>query len=230
MAAKSLAGHGYNATNTLVASSLCCDELARPLEKELISEYAMPNFNMGGLAGFAFGGITSFGAMAAHIPDGGSCLVVYGPHVGVSSDGSVGTVERRGKSNGGACCGSAVAASMYVQSVLDGAEPAGIPEKVADAQQAYVGAMLLPHAERLAKAQDKMVELPYALFDAQDELMQEILSAASGAVGDGKVAALGGIQVSSIQQVQMRQSIYSQFRNPLTKSTVSLVVLSRSTP
>lgn len=197
MAAKSLSGYGYNATNTLVATSLCCDEVNRPLDKALVEEYAMPNFQMGGLAGFAFGGATSFGAMAAHIPDGGSCLVVYGPHVGVNTEGAVGTVERRGKANGGACCGSAVAASMYVQSVLDGGEVAGIPEKVTDAQQAYVGQLLLPHAERLAKAEDKMVELPYALYDAQDELMQDILSAASGAVGQGYVAALGGIQINT---------------------------------
>ena len=58
---------------------------------------------MGGLAGFPFGGVTGFGAMAHHIPDNGSCLVVYGPHVGIDSRGIVGTVERRGRKHGGAC-------------------------------------------------------------------------------------------------------------------------------
>jgi hypothetical protein len=199
MASKSLASYGYDANKSLVATSFCCDEVNRTLEADLFKQFGMATFSMGGLAGFAFGGITSFGAMAAHIPDGGSCLVVYGPHVGVSSDGSVGTVERRHKASGGACCGSAVAASMYVQSVFDGGEVAELSKTfTADSQQAFVGHLLLPHAARLAAAgDDKMAELPYALYDAQDDLMQEIIAAASGAVGDGHVALLGGIQINT---------------------------------
>eukprot|EP00565_Helicotheca_tamesis_P001175 CAMPEP_0185723252 /NCGR_PEP_ID=MMETSP1171-20130828/155_1 /TAXON_ID=374046 /ORGANISM="Helicotheca tamensis, Strain CCMP826" /LENGTH=224 /DNA_ID=CAMNT_0028390923 /DNA_START=16 /DNA_END=686 /DNA_ORIENTATION=+ len=101
---ETLKAEGYDDGKTLVATSLCCDEVNRPLESDLSAMYDT-NFNMGGLAGFPFGGATSFGAMAAHIPDGGSCVVVYGPHVGVDSTGAVGTVERRGRANGGSCCG-----------------------------------------------------------------------------------------------------------------------------
>ena len=92
-AARLLASKGYNGENTLLATSLCCDELARQLEDDFNGIYGN-NFNLGGLAGFPFAGKTGFGAMAAHIPDDGYCLVVYGPHVGVSSDGTVGKVER----------------------------------------------------------------------------------------------------------------------------------------
>jgi len=43
-----------------------------------------------------------------------------------------------------------------------------------------------------------MVELPYALYDSQKELMTDIVSTAAGAVsGDGKIAVLGGIQVNT---------------------------------
>jgi len=83
-----LAEAGYDRENTLVATSLCCDEVNRPLEADLSSVYTS-NFNMGGLAGFPFGGAVAFGAMAAHIPDGGSTLMLYGPHVGVDSKGNV---------------------------------------------------------------------------------------------------------------------------------------------
>jgi len=31
------------------------------------------------LAGFPFGGVSSFKAMARHIPVGGNCLIVYAP-------------------------------------------------------------------------------------------------------------------------------------------------------
>jgi hypothetical protein len=192
-----LSKYGYG-KSSIVATSLCADEVNRVLETDFSLVYNA-NFHMGGLAGFPFGGITAFGAMAAHIPDGGSCLVVFGPHVGVDSKGAVGTTERRGREAGGACCGSAVAASGYVSSVFKKeTEKAGPPQVAKDAQQVYVGNMLLPYAERLEKADDKMVELPYALYDAQKEMITKIVMAACGAVeGDGKIAVLGGIQVNT---------------------------------
>jgi len=188
--------YGYG-SNSLVATSLCADEVNRVLEKDFSKVYE-DNFHMGGLAGFPFGGVTSFGAMAAHIPDGGSCLVVFGPHVGVDSTGAVGTVERRGRANGGSCCGSAIAASGYVAGVNKGDEKAPPPKVPLDAQQAFVGSMLLPYANRLEKASDKMVELPYALYDAQKKMIGDIVKAgASNVAGNGKIAVLGGIQINT---------------------------------
>jgi hypothetical protein len=222
-----LEDYGYG-KSTLVATSLCCDEVNRPLEEDLQDAFG-EHFNMGGLAGFPFGGVTGFGAFAHHIPgmcskvmswlclltcctvyliqltflfsfvpDGGSCLVVYGPHVGVDADGRVGTVNRRGRAKGGSCCGSAVAAAMYVNSVMKGGDKAELPEDPLDAQQAYVGEMLLPYGDRLEAAKDRMVELPHALFEAQDELMQKIIAKGCKEVaGRGKIALLGGIQINT---------------------------------
>jgi len=189
--------YGYIKRNTLLATSFDCDEVNRPLEESLREVYG-DNFNMGGLAGFPFGGATSFGAMAAHIPDGGSCLVVYGPNVGVDSNGKVGTVERRGQGDGGACLSSAVAASRYVNSVLKGeAEKATVSDDPLDAQQYFVGKMIMPYAERLDNAKDKDLELPYVLYEAQTDLMDRILEKSGGAVANGKTAVLGGIQINT---------------------------------
>ena len=55
-----LAGKGYKASNTLLATSLCCDELARQLEDDFVKIYGN-NFNLGGLSGFPFAGNTGFG-------------------------------------------------------------------------------------------------------------------------------------------------------------------------
>ena len=194
---KSLGKYGFGET-TLVATSLCCDEVNRTLESDL-SETFGSSFSMGGLAGFPFGGVTSFGAMAAHIPDGGSCLVVYGPHVGIDLEGNVGTVNRRGRMKGGSCCGSAVAAAGYVKNVLTGVcKEVGTPIDPVDAQQGYVGQMLLPYGKRIHNSKDPMVELPYALFDAQDKMMGEIVGkACAGVGGNGKIALLGGVQINT---------------------------------
>jgi hypothetical protein len=167
------------------------------LEQDLTKHFGQ-HFSMGGLAGFPFGGVTSFGAMAAHIPDGGSTLVVYGPHVGVDSTGAVGTVERAGRANGGACCGSAAAACGYATGVHSGSTPKmETSTDAVDAQQTFVSNLLLPHAERLVNAKEQMVELPMALFDAQKDLMGSIISKGAGAVADGKIALLGGIQINT---------------------------------
>ena len=196
-----LVASGYDEKTTLVATSLCCDEVNREFERDLVASYSQ-NFSMGGLAGFAFGGATSFGAMAHHIPDGGNCLVVYGPHVGIDTDGTVGKVNRSGRAASGACCGSAAAAAGYVKCVIaDDSQKKSAPadvEDVVDAQQTYVGNLLLPHGERLEKAADPAVELPAALFDAQDSLMKKIVSKACGETHGGKIALLGGIDRKSV--------------------------------
>jgi hypothetical protein len=198
--AKSMAGHGFGGygSSTLLATSICCDEICRPLEDDMVKAFGPQYFSMGGLAGFPFGGITSFGAMAAHIPDGGNCLLVYGPHVGVDSSGAVGTVERRGRAHGGACCGSACAACAYVKAVAEGGEIAAMPEEATDAQQYFVGKMLLPFSDKLTAADETMVELPYSVFAAQDKMINDIVGAASGAVGgEGKIGLVGGIQINT---------------------------------
>lgn len=106
---RALKEFGFGASNTLLTTSFCCDEDNRALEKDFGLHYG-DNFSMGGLAGFPFGGVTSFGAMADHIPNDGSCLLIFGPHVGIDRDGNFGSVNRRGRDVPGACCGSACSA------------------------------------------------------------------------------------------------------------------------
>jgi Limiting CO2-inducible proteins B/C beta carbonyic anhydrases len=192
---RALKPYGYD-SSVLVTFSLCSDEVNRPLEEVFYGWYG-EHFNMGGLAGFPFAGVTGFGAMASHIPDGGSCLLVYGPHVGIDSDGNVGKVDRKGKSKSGACCGSAVAASKYITAVYKGdAEKVAPPTDAVDAQQNYVSAMLLPYGERVAKAADPMVELPFVTFEPIDGMMERIVKKGGSKVG-GKIAMLGGLQINT---------------------------------
>jgi len=155
---------------------------------------------MGGLAGVPFGGVTSFGAMAHHIPDGGSCLVIYGPHVGMDSKGNLGTVERRGRSHSGPCCGSACAAAAYVSAVYAGFQKAAKPAPGNDIEQHFVGQLLLPHAERLDKATHPQEELPRILYEENDRMIKKIVKKACKEVaGNGKIALLGGIQINTPQ-------------------------------
>ena len=192
-----LADKGFTAENTLLATSLCCDELARRLEDDFVKVYGN-NFNLGGLSGFPFAGNTGFGAMAAHIPDDGSCLIIHGPHVGVAKDGTVGKVERVGIALVDNCCGSAIAASNYLKGITDGG--ASITTKLqefSDFQQGAVQELILPHGKRLTDAKDRMVELPYALYDSQDILVRDIVTKGAGGGKKNGFALLGGIQINT---------------------------------
>ena len=191
-----LATKGYTPENTLLATSLCCDELARNMEKDFVKVYGK-NFNLGGLAGFPFAGTTGFGAMSAHIPDGGNCLLIYGPHVGVATTGGVGKVERRGIALVDNCCGSAIAASNYLKGITDGGAAVTTNiQQFTDFQQNAVQELILPHGKRLSEAEDRMVELPKCLYESQDLLVREIVKI--GASGVKKyIALLGGIQINT---------------------------------
>jgi hypothetical protein len=136
--------------------------------------------------------------MAAHIPDDGFCLVVYGPHVGIAADGTVGKVERAGIDLIDTCCGSAVAASNYVDSITNGGRSATMQiQTFTDFQQNAVQELILPHGKRLADAEDnRMVELPYALYDSQNMLLDEIVKCGSTGIKRG-LAVLGGIQINT---------------------------------
>lgn len=191
--------------STLIATSLCCDEINRGLEAKLSEKFGGTSFSMGGLAGFPFGGVTSFGAFAHHIPSpSGSALVVFGPHVGVDSSGAVGKVNRRGLSASGACCGSAAAALGNARKVLKSGESPNAPKPAdfLDAQQAWVAHSLLDvpgRAERVVGAPNPNAQLPRALFEAQNKAMHQIIeTAAPGNVPDGTTIALvGGIQINT---------------------------------
>lgn len=193
---KQLTTKGYTSENTLLATSLCCDELARQMEKDFVKVYGK-NFNLGGLAGFPFAGNTGFGAMAAHIPDDGSVLIIYGPHVGVATTGGVGKVERRGIELVDNCCGSAIAASNYLKGITDGG--AQITTKIqefSDFQQGAVQELILPFGKRLSDAEDRMIELPYCLYESQDLLIREIVKKGCSGVKNN-IVLLGGIQINT---------------------------------
>lgn len=191
-----LASKGYTPLNTLLATSLCCDELARQLEDDFTGVYGN-NFNLGGLSGFPFAGNTGFGAMAAHIPDDGYCLVVHGPHVGITEDGEVGKVERSGIALVDKCCGSAIAASNYLKGITDGGAVITTNiQSFTDFQQGAVQELILPHGKRLSDAKNRMVELPYALYDSQDQLIRDIIQKGSLGIKKG-LALLGGVQINT---------------------------------
>lgn len=198
---KILSPFNFTEDNTLLATSLCCDEVNRDLEDEFRAIYGQ-NYSFGGIAGFPFGGVTAFGSLlhhTPHYPEQGNVVIVYGPHVGVDYDGVVGKVNRKGHKGSGSCCNTAIASMAYVKAVRSGHEVhSPDPSDPVDAQQVFVDSALLAHGERLEQAEDPNVELPHALFDCMDELMCRIIAKCTKDIPTGaRIALLGGVQVNA---------------------------------
>lgn len=201
--------HPFSKESTLLATSLCGDEVNRDMEDEMrtaiMGGHEQSHFTTGGLAGFCFAGVAGFAGMVHHIPVGGNCVVFYGPHVGVDYDGTVGKVNRKGHPMGsGTCCGPANAALAYVKQVMAGTRaPVDHPTDILDSQQTWVNKELLPYGERIcSKAggtdRGEHVELPLALYEAQDAIMMRILTKVFGEMaGDGKIVLLGGVTINT---------------------------------
>lgn len=186
---------GYNLSTTLVATSLCGDELNRPLEKQLSDLVGSPNYSLGGLAGCPFGGATAFKKMKLHIPDQGQALIVFGPHVGVDVYGNLGRVQERSQIQSETrqsddhlwCCRSAILACHHVrqqQAAIAQGQLTPQAENLfnpMDMSQQFVQSMLMPYAPQLEQAAQSggdnglMYQLPQCLFAAQQELMQRII-------------------------------------------------------
>jgi len=192
--------HGFSPSDTLLATSFCCDEVCRDLEDELRQVFGQ-NFALGGIAGFPFGGNAAFGAMAHHIPSNGNLLICYGPHVGIDFDGAIGKVNRRGHHGSGTCCNTAIGSLAYVKAVKEGRVQIRNPaiNDPTDAQQVFVDNMLMEHTDRLLEAENEMIELPHALFDCQEQLLKKIMDKCCPKdISEGtQIALLGGVQVNT---------------------------------
>lgn len=193
-----LSKKGFEKETTLLATSLCCDEVCREMEDELREVYG-GNFSFGGIAGFPFGGCTAFGALCHHIPVGGNCIIVYASHVGIDHDGVIGKVNRRGHHGSGACCNTAIASLAYCKAIKEGntirSPDASDP---IDAQQVFVDAALMQHSDRLLNAANPDIELPHVVHDCQAELMERIFQKCIKDIPEGtKIAFLGGVQVNT---------------------------------
>ena len=196
--AKMLANRGHMSKKTLLATSISPDELNRQLEEEFSSIFG-PAYNMGGLAGFCFGGVVGFGNMAHHVPNDGLCFVIYGPHVGVDWDAEFGSVNRDGHDASSECCGPAKMALEYCIRVKSGERaPISNPSDIIESQQTWVCKEVLPLTDRIMEAEDPNIELPLALYDAQDAMMSRIIAKAGPEMRTGtNIVLLGGITINT---------------------------------
>lgn len=117
--------HGLDVSKMLLATSVCADDVIAVREEDTPSHKAkfkrdfLGPFGMGGLAGLPYSGLTGMTAIAHHIPDGGSLLLAYGPHIGISDQGVLGKLLRPGQGHDSAACGALTLAVEHLRASPD---------------------------------------------------------------------------------------------------------------
>lgn len=145
----------------LLADSICSDDV-NSIEYPESARAMLGPFKLGGLDGFPHAGVTGMGAFAGHTPDSGAVLIYHAPHIGVSRDGSLGLIVRKGQSKASGCCGAARAALARLQS---GSLKDEAPSEF-DYQQGTIEQIFLRESERILSAEAPLMEATEVMYEA----------------------------------------------------------------
>uniref|UniRef100_A0A7S4T8V7 Limiting CO2-inducible protein B/C beta carbonyic anhydrase domain-containing protein n=1 Tax=Alexandrium monilatum TaxID=311494 RepID=A0A7S4T8V7_9DINO len=180
---------GLKKSNTIYGQSICSDEINgdKGHLPTVLTKYFGTSFFLGGIGGAPYVGKTGFGAFAAHVPDDGHVVLVFGPHIGISPQGEPGKFLRDGQSELSTSCGAAIAAYSQCTS--------GTPMKPdeLDMEQSWLREKLGPRCEELAESSNLMVDL---VLEAYKEVEAEVFRIVNTNFGSGNLVLLGGIQIN----------------------------------
>jgi len=204
--AAALRDRGYTRANTLFGSSLCSDEIndtAESLVGDLQNKLGVEGvFNLGGLGGLPFVGMSGMGAFTSHAPVDGKIFIVFGPHVGISADGTVGKIERVGKKSVSTSCGAGIGAYkaiMATNTTKEAQEAIGTK----DFQEEYIIQQLSTRLDSLRGKDPNNESITYVtnkMYDLVWEMLRSEVNAFTtkpdfwGSVSE--VTLLGGIVIN----------------------------------
>mmetsp|Transcript_14432 Transcript_14432/g.23865 ORF Transcript_14432/g.23865 Transcript_14432/m.23865 type:complete len:378 (-) Transcript_14432:154-1287(-) len=225
----------YRPYNTLVASSICSDEinetpssLVETLEKQLGNTKTGGIFHLGGLGGLPFVGVSGMDALLQHCPSSGNSdgklVMIFGPHVGISESGQLGKLQRSGMDTETASCGAAMAAYQAISGATASSKKSG----VMDFQEDYIIENLKKKLGTLAGKEAQGGDETIALVtDKMYDLVSELLKSEVDAV----ISSKGPELWESIQEVTLIGGIIvnrsakggggEDYFQPLTMSTIS---------
>jgi hypothetical protein len=137
----------------LLGASLCVDDIIYTKNFRLHAKVKGP-FNLGGLAGLPFTGVSGLGAFAHHIPDDGVMLLLIAPHIGYSESKGWGYVLRHEQHHASTCCGALMGTLGKLQ---NGTLKPEIKEE--DYQGGKIAQLALGHQKEILGAENPVIEL-----------------------------------------------------------------------
>jgi hypothetical protein len=129
-------------------------------------------FKMGGLDGFPFTGLTGMAAFASHVPDEGAVAIYYGPHIGITKEGTIGEIHRHGQTKNTGCCGAAKGALKKLTNDL-------IAEGHVtdlDYQMNTIEQILFNEKARILSSTIPLKEATEVIYEAIDKRIEELVA------------------------------------------------------
>lgn len=154
----------------MLADSVCSDDVNSIQYPTRTQEFLGP-FKMGGLDGFPFTGLTGMGAFASHVPDEGAVFIYYGPHIGITKDGTIGEIHRLGQSKNSGCCGAAKGA---LGKLTNNQITAGNITEL-DYQMNTIEQILFKEKDRVLNAKTPLFEATEVMYEAIDKRINELV-------------------------------------------------------
>jgi len=198
--AKTLYRRGFTPKNTILAHSICSDEVNNAPEQlvPLMMKRWEEGFSLGGLAGVPFAGKSGFAACLHHVPDNGKLLIMFAPHVGIDATGKLGALQRDGQVKVSSACGAAVGAYKALQTKA----AASVPDNEADPesfdpQLQSIVTMLKPRLEGIEMAIDPITYVTYQLYAIiRDKVCDCVSQTPELWEFTNEVALVGGIMIN----------------------------------
>ncbi len=184
--------HGFNLSGTIWGTSICSDEVNNSFNI-LSEQFAGPGpFRFGGISGYPFTGKTGVMAFASHIPDNGGAFILYGPHIGISKDGTPGEMLRQAQKGNSTCCGSLIAGLSAIQN------PSTIgQESSSDYQQAQVVQMLNAERDEILSADNQVKEVTEKAYTKIHNDLKALIHDCKDALSGKKLYLMGGIVINT---------------------------------
>lgn len=183
---------GVEPQSTLWATSLCSDEVSN-MFLDFYEFFAGPGpFILGGLSGLPFSGITGMKAFLSHVPEHGTALILYGPHIGLSADGVIGMVKRHNQLASSTCCGSMIAALEYLR---EGVYP--LLNESLDYQQTRVIRHLRSHRTEILEAPQPLRRAAFYTYDSIHVNLIRIVDSIKHELKDIRLLLVGGVVINT---------------------------------
>ena len=187
-----LASRDLTIDHALWATSLCSDEVSNDFMRFYDQFASRSPFILGGISGLPFAGITGMRAFLSHVPDGGMAMILFGPHIGITKDGTLGKVTRHYQQNPSTCCGS-LAAGLESIRKLD-----MLPQdNPLDYQQARVVQHLYEARGEILSASDPLLAATEVTYRAIETKLYNVLAAAERGFEGIHVCLTGGIVINT---------------------------------
>jgi len=158
-------------SQVMMADSICSDDVNSIQYPSRTQEFLGP-FKMGGLDGFPFTGLTGMGAFASHVPDEGAVSIYYGPHIGITKEGTIGEIHRHGQSKNSGCCGAAKGALNKLVNKL--IVPGNITDM--DYQMNTIEQIIFQQEQRILSAEIPLKETTEVIYEAIDKRIEELVA------------------------------------------------------